>query len=77
MSIGSLAVKPLPNDKFWTKLKAIADNESKCCKKMISILDRVQNTTVKGENGYQYFLLFPQCFQRPSSLGLLKVGFVW
>ena len=45
---------------------------------MISFLDRVENTVGKGEKaGYQHFLLFPQCFPKPSSLGLLKVGFVW
>ena len=32
----------------------------------------------KGENaGYQHFLLFPQCFQKLSFLGSLKVGIVW
>ena len=31
---------------------------------MISVHDRVENIVGKGENaGYQYFLLFPQCFQ--------------
>ena len=35
---------------------------------MISLLDRVENIVGKGENaGYQYFLLFPQCFQKASS----------
>ena len=39
--------------------------ESNCCQKkilleMISVLDRVENIEVKGENAvYQYFLLFP------------------
>ena len=32
----------------------------------------------KEENaGYQHFLLFPQCFQKASPLGSLKVGIVW
>ena len=32
----------------------------------------------KGENaGFRHFLLFPQCFQKASSSGLLKVGMVW
>ena len=45
---------------------------------MISVFDRVENIVEKGENaGNQYFLLFPQCFQKASSLGLLKVGIVW
>ena len=35
----------------------------------ISLLDRVENVVGKGENvGYQYFLLFPQCFQKASFL---------
>ena len=45
---------------------------------MISLFDRVENTVGKGENaGYQHFLLFPQYFPKPPSLGLLKVGIVW
>ena len=32
----------------------------------------------KGENaGFQYFLLFSQCFQKVSFAGSLKVGIVW
>ena len=43
-----------------------------------SLCDRVKNTVGKEENaGYQRFPLFPQCFPKPSSLGLLKVGIVW
>ena len=39
----------------------------------IPLLDRVGNTKGKGENaGYQHFLLFPQCFPGPSSLGVIK-----
>ena len=38
-------------------------------------MGRVENIEGKGENtGYQHFLLFPQCFQKVSSLGSLKVG---
>ena len=45
---------------------------------MISLLDRVENTLGKGENaGDQHFLLFPQCFPKPSSLRSLKVVIVW
>ena len=37
--------------------------------------ERVENIVGKGENaGFQHFLLFPQCFQKASSLGLLKTG---
>ena len=53
-----------------TKLKAFADDKSKVVKMMISLSDRAGNTVGKGENaGYQHFLLFQQCFQKPSSLG--------
>ena len=39
---------------------------------------RVENKVEKGENaGYQIFFLFPQCFQKVSSPGLLKVVIVW
>ena len=42
---------------------------------MISLSDRIENIVGKGENaGYQHFLLFLQCFQKPSFLGLLKIG---
>ena len=37
-------------------------------------LGRVQNIVRRGENaGYQHFLLFPQCFQKASFQGSLKV----
>ena len=33
----------------------------------------VENILGKGENaGYQHFLLFPKCFQMPSSLGVVE-----
>ena len=42
---------------------------------MIFLFDRIENTEGKGENaGYQHFLLFLQCFPKPSSSGLLKSG---
>ena len=42
----------------------------------ISLFGRVKNTVGEGENaGYQHFLLFLQCFPKPSSS--LKVGTVW
>ena len=38
---------------------------------------REENIVGKGENaGYQYFLLFPQCFQKASFTQLLKVVIV-
>ena len=59
----------LPNDKIlnMTKLKAFADNKSNVTK-MISLLDRVENIVGKRENaGYRHFLLYLQCFPKPSS----------
>ena len=38
---------------------------------------KVENIVGKGENAvYQHFLLFPQCFQKDSFSGSLKVGIV-
>ena len=59
------------------KLKAFADDKLHV-KMMISLFDMLENTVGKGENaGYHYFLLFPQFFPKPSSIGLLKVGIPW
>ena len=68
---------PLPNDKIldWSKFKASADDNLKVVKMMIYVFDRVENIAGKGENAaYQHFLLFPQCFQKPSCPRSLKVG---
>ena len=68
-------INPLPNVKFLdvTKLKAFADNKFKVAKMMIFLFDRAGNTVGKGQNaGYQHFLLFQQCFPKPSSLGSLS-----
>ena len=44
---------------------------------MISVFDRVENIVELGQNaGYQHFLLFPQCFQKATFLGSLKLGIV-
>ena len=74
------ATNPLPNDKIldMTKLNAFADNKLNILKKTITLFDTVENTVGKGENANnQHFLLFPQGFPKPSSLGLLKVRIVW
>ena len=71
---------PLPNGKILdvNKLKAFADDKLNVATMIIILLDREENTVGKGENaGYQHFLLFPQCFPKPSSLGSSKVGIVW
>ena len=70
----------LPNKKFLdsSKLKAFADDKLNLAKKLKFGLGRVENILGKGEDaGYQHFLLFPQCFQKTSTLGSLKVGIVW
>ena len=62
----------------WSKLKAFADDKIDAVKMMISLIDRLENTGGIGENaGNQHFLLFPQCFPNPSSIGSLKVCIVW
>ena len=61
-----------------TNMRAFAQDKLNIGKMTISLYDGVENTVGKGQNaGYQHFLLFPQCFPKPSSLGLLKVGIVW
>ena len=70
-------LNPFPNNKILdvTKLKVFADGKLDIAKMTISLFDRIENTVGKGENaGNQHFLLFPQCFPKPSSLGSLKVG---
>ena len=71
---------PLTNDKIsdWSKSKAFADEKINVTKKLKLVLGRVENIEGKGENaGSQHFLLFPQCFQKASYIGSLKVGIVW
>ena len=67
----------LPNEKSvdQSKMKAFADGKINVPKKLKFVLRRVENIVGKGENaGYQHFLLFPQCFQKLSFSGSLKVG---
>ena len=62
----------------WTKMKAFADDNINVIKNLKLLRGRVENILGKGENtGYQHFLLFPKCFQKPSSSGELKLGIVW
>ena len=57
-----------------SKLKAKRINVAEMTK---FVLNLVENIVEKGENiGYQHFLLFPQCFLKPSLSGLLKVVIV-
>ena len=58
----------------WSKLKAFADDKINANEKLKFGLGRAENIVGKGENaGYSHFHLFPQCFQKPSDLGSLKV----
>ena len=60
-----------------TKLKAFADDKLNIAKTTISLYDGLENTVGKGENaGYQHYLLFPQCFPKPTSLESLKIRIV-
>ena len=70
----------LPNNKILdqSKFKAFADDILNVGQIIICVPDRVEIIMRKGENaGYQHFLLFPQCFQKVSYTGSLKVGIVW
>ena len=70
----------LPNDKIFnvSKLKGFADNKINVAQMLISMFNKIENIVGKEENaGYQHFLLFPQCFQKDSFSGLLKVGIAW
>ena len=60
------------------KMKAFANDKLNFAKIMIPPFDGIEIAVGKGENGgYQHFLLFPQSFPKPSSVGSLKVGIVW
>ena len=63
-------INSLPNETIldWSKLKVFEDNILKVSLTTKFVPDRLENIVGKGENaGYQHFLLFPQCFQKPSS----------
>ena len=73
-------INPLPNHKILdlSKLKAFADDKINVTEKLKFLLGRVENIARKGDNaGYQHCLLFPQCFQKATLSGSLKVGIVW
>ena len=45
---------------------------------MISVCHMVENIVGNGENaGNQHFLLFPQCFQKVSYRGSVKLMIEW
>ena len=70
----------LPNDNFlkWIKFNAFADDKLNVAKIMVSVFDRVENILGNGKNaGYQYFLIFTQCFPMaflPEVVKTLKSG---
>ena len=75
-----ILINSLPNDKIidWSKLKAFADDKIHKTEKLKFLFERVENIVGNGENaGYQYVLLFPQCFPKDFYTGLLQVGIVW
>ena len=70
----------LPNDKIldWSNLKAFADDKINMTENLKFVRGREENIEGKGENaGCQHFLFFPQCFQKASHIGSLKVGIIW
>ena len=75
------ALTLLPNDNIldWSKFKAFADDKINVKQQLKFGWRRAKKKIVeKGENaGYQHFLLFPQCFQKVSFSGSLKVRIVW
>ena len=69
----------LPNNKILDKLKpkAFADDNLNVTQSVQCFFGNRQNIVRKGENaGNQHFLLFPQCFQKASLQGSLKVSIV-
>ena len=74
-----LTVNPFPEDKIsdWSKLKAFADKLN-VTQNVKVVFHRIDNIVGKEEiAGYQHFLLFPQCFQKPFSSNALKIIIVW
>ena len=60
-----------------SKLTAFGDDKIKVTQNLKFFFGWIENIAEKGENaGYQHFLLFPQCFQKPFFAGF-KVGMVW
>ena len=70
---------PLPDDKIlaMSKLKACADDNFNLAKILHFSLIKKKTLWEKEKNaGYQHFLLFPQCFQKASSLESFNLGMV-
>ena len=76
----TLCFTPLPDDSILDspKLKAFADDKLNTTQNIKVVFHRIENIVGKEENaGYQHFLLFPQCFQKPFSFSESKVVIVW
>ena len=60
------------------QVERISRQQNIVTQKLKFILWKVKYTVGKEENaGYQHFLVFPQCFQKSSCIGSLKVVIVW
>ena len=71
-----MEINPLPIDKILDlpKFKAFSDNKINLTQKLKFAFGGGKNIWGKGENaGHQHF---PQCFQKASSSGSLKIGIV-
>ena len=66
---------PLSNDNIldMIKFKAFADAQINVAQNLKFVYERVENIVGKWENaGNQHFLLFPQCFQKSFSVGVVR-----
>ena len=55
-----------------TKMEVVTDDKLKIYRIMTSLVDTVENIVGEGKTAcWQHFLVFPQCFPNPSSLGSL------
>ena len=62
------------NDLDQPKLKALTHTNGDVAEMKEFACQKVENTVGKAEDaGYQHFLLFPQCFQKPYSTGSFRV----
>ena len=74
-----MPLNPLPDDKIlvWSKLKAFADDKINGHKKLIFVLEMIENIVEKGENaGFSKFFSFSYnvtkaCISRSSKFGIM------
>ena len=74
MSLKRQVLTLLPNDKIldWSILKAFADDKINLPEKLKLVLGRLENVGKGGNACYQHCLLFLQCFQKASCMGVIK-----